>query len=75
MAMTSVNRLTVADALGRPPPLIGINQGGFLKASASVNQLTETGKATASLGPALTVTFDWRRLQCPHPLTKNARLH
>jgi len=75
MATALVNRLTEAGALGRPPPLIGINQDGCLSAPTSVNQLTETGKATASLGPALTVTFDWRRLQCPHPLTKNARLH
>ena len=38
-------------------------------------QFTEAGKATASVNPALMVTFDWRRLQCLPPLIKNVRLH
>jgi hypothetical protein len=52
-----------------------INRGGHSKEPASISQLMEAGKATASVDPPLTMTFDWRRLQCPPTLTLFARLH
>jgi hypothetical protein len=52
-----------------------INRGGHSKELASISQLMEAGKATASVDPPLTMTFDWRRLQCPPTLTLFARLH
>ena len=36
----TVNGLTVADALQRPPRLIAINRGGHFKMPAAVNRLT-----------------------------------
>jgi hypothetical protein len=38
------------------------------------NLFLEAGKATASVNLTLTVTFDWRRLQCRSPLINLARL-
>jgi hypothetical protein len=55
--------------------LKSINGGWQLNVTASVNRLTEANKTTASKKAGLTVTFDWRRLQCPPPLIQNAGHH
>jgi len=38
-------------------------------------RLTKVRKAIASVKPLLAKAFDWRRLQCPSPLTLFAHLH
>ena len=46
-----------------------INGGGHPNAPASITRLNEAGRTTAFVKSQLTVTFDWRWLQCPPPLT------
>jgi hypothetical protein len=46
-----------------------LTKAGNSKEPVSVNRLMEAGKATASVDPPLTVTFNWRRMQCPPPFT------
>jgi hypothetical protein len=63
---TSVNRLTEAVILKRPPPLMLINRGGYPKMPASFIALTEAVSITWP--PQIKVLW-WRVVAtCPPPL-------
>lgn len=86
----SKTRFMEAGALRKPPPKNGLKKtalglgffsfyqlnfvGGYSYMSVTINRLMEVGRATASVEPLLTETFDRRRLLLPVSINQNAHL-